>query len=331
VGALPYLTEVFAKTKGLNMIWILAVLLLVGSAQADVIRKHHTTSQFMGSWEGTSTDYYTADRHASESTVRWTAGMMKTLTHGKETPSAQITRLDRRLVWTLDPAKKTYTEMTFEQFRDMMKKGLAEKESAENEQPDTTAEDMYTWTVEDKSDPQSKAIGGWNCRNAHIVATGVNKKDSLDKVIITMDLWNSADVPGAQEIRDFDTRYLQALGLDELALNPEAMQAAMLYQGQFKALTEAAKKAPGEPVQSLIEIQRNQLQGPSVGQAVTEGARQELTGRLPFGKKKSEAKPEKPEYVLKTKFRVSTELTEASTAPVEAAKFEIPDGYKLKK
>jgi len=43
------------------MVWILAVLLLVSSAQADVVRKHRTTSQFMGASEGTSTDHYTAD------------------------------------------------------------------------------------------------------------------------------------------------------------------------------------------------------------------------------------------------------------------------------
>ena len=313
------------------MVWILAVLLLVSSAQADVIRKHRTASQFMGSSEGTSTDYYSSDRHSSESTLRWTAGMMKTLSRGKETLSTQITRLDRELVWTLDPGKKTYTEMTFAEFREMMKKSMTEMEKSEEEQPDTVAEDMYTWTVQDLSDPQPKTISGWVCRNAHIEATGVNKADSLDKVIIGMDLWNSTEVPGADEIRGFQTRYLQALGLDELGLTPGLAQAAFLYQKQFEALTEAARKAPGEPVQNVIEIKRHQLKGPSVGKAVAEGARQEVLGRLPFGKKKSEPKPEKPEYVLKTKFRVSTELTEATATPVDAAKFEIPAGYKLKK
>jgi len=313
------------------MVWILAVLLLVSSAQADVVRKHRTTSQFMGASEGTSTDHYTADKYSSESTVRWTAGMMKTLTRGKETPSTQITRLDRQVVWTVDPVKKTYTEMTFAEFREMMKKGMADMKETEEEQPDTAAEEMYTWTVSDQSDPQPKTIGGWVCHNARVEATGVNKADSLDKVIITMDLWNSTEVPGAGEIREFQTRYLQALGLVKLALTPGLTQAAFLYQKQFAALAEAAKKAPGEAVQSVTEIKRNQLQGPSLGKAVTEGARQEVLGRLPFGKKKSEPKPEKPEYVLKTKFRVAIELTEATTAPVETAKFEIPAGYKLKK
>jgi hypothetical protein len=234
-------------------------------------------------------------------------------------------------VWTLDPGKKTYTEMTFAEFREMMKTGMAEVEKAEEEEPDTAAEEMYTWTVEDKSDPQPKTIGGWECRNARIEATGVNKTDSLDKVIITFDLWNSTGVPGAEEIRDFQARYLKALGLDETALTPGLTQAALLYQKQFESLMEAAKKAPGEPVQSVIEIKRNQLKGQSLGKAVAEGARQEVLGRLPFGKKKSEPKPEKPEYILKTKFRVATELTEAETTSVDAAKFEIPTGYKLKK
>ena len=35
------------------------------------------------------------------------------------------------------------------------------------------------------------------------------------------------------------------------------MAAAMLYQKQMQAAIEAAKKAPGEPVKSLIEIKRH--------------------------------------------------------------------------
>jgi hypothetical protein len=313
------------------MIWILAVLLLVSSAQADVTRTHKTSSQFMGANEGTTTDYYTANKHCNESTLRWTSGMMKTMTGGKETPNAQIIRLDKELIWSLDPKKETYTEMTFAEFREMMKKTEKDMASAEEEQPDTVSEEMYTWTVEDKSDPQPKTINGWACRNARIVATGVNKHDSLDKVIMTMDLWNSTDVPGVQEIQNFQISYMKALGLDELALTPGLAQAAMLYQKQFQELIEAARKAPGEAVQSTTEIQRNQLQGPSVGEAVSEGAKQEILGKLPFGKKKAEPKEVKPQYVLKTKFKITSELTEASTTNVPAAKFDIPAGYKLKK
>jgi len=310
--------------------WLLLLLVFATASYADVTRKQTVSSQFMGASDGTTIEYYSGDLHATESTMRWTGGLMKTATGGKPVDSRSIVRLDKQLVWTLNPKDKTYTEMTFAQFRDMMKKGMAEAKTSGDERPDTVREDMYTWKVEDKSEAAPKLIHGWNCRNVHVEATGVNKADSLDKVIITLDTWNSPDVPGAKEIADFGLRYFKALDLDQEALTPGLQQTSALYQKQLKELMEAAKKAPGEAVQSLMEVKHNQLKGPNIGKEIAAGAANELMGKLPFGKKKA-PKEEKPEYELKVKFSTTTELTEASTSAADASKFEIPAGYKLKK
>jgi len=312
------------------MRWLLVLLLLASASFADVTRKQTVTSQFMGASEGTTTQYYSGDHHATESTMRWTSGFMKTASGGKPVESGTIVRLDKQVVWTLSPKDKTYQEMTFAEFRDMMKKGITEANQAQQEHPDTVAEEMYSWTVQDKSDSQAKVIHGWNCKNVDLEATGVNKKDSLDKVVITINLWNSSDVPGVKEMADFNLRYMQALGLGQEALTPGLNQASLLYQKQFSQLIEASKKAPGEPVQSLMEIKHYQLKGPDIGKAVGEGVKNELMGKLPFGKKKAAA-PEKPVYDWNVKFSTTSELTEATMSAVDAAKFEIPAGYKLKK
>ena len=311
-------------------ILLLAILLVSSLANADVTRKHHTTSQFMGASEGTSTDYYAADRSASESTVKWTKGMMKTMSGGKPVESVNIVRLDKELIWSVDPKKETYEEMTFAEFRKKMEEGQQAMKDAEDEElPGTTAEDMYEWTTEDKSDPNPKTINGWACRNVHIIAPGVNKQNPEDKVWLTLDAWNSPDVPGAEEIRAFQERYLKALGIDVQAMASGLSQAAILYQAQMNLLIEAGKKAPGEPVTSLLEIKRRQIKGPNIGKAIGEGAMESVTGKLPFGKKKK-AEPQAPEYVEKVKFSVQTELTEATLGAVEAGKFEVPSGYKKK-
>jgi hypothetical protein len=317
------------------MRWILIVILFVSAAQADVTRKHHSTSQFMGSNEATSTEYYTSDKQASEAATKWTSGMMKTMTGGKEALSTSIIRLDKELVWNVDPKDKSYTEMTFAEFREMMKKGLAQMDEAKEKEKeagvaDSVAEDMYEWKVVDKSAAEPKTIRGWNCRNVHVEATGTNKKDANDFVILELDAWNSPDIPGAAEIVQFHERYLKALGMDFKALTPGLTQAGLLYQKQLNALVESAKNAPGEPVQSLLEIKRNQLKTPNLGKAIGEGAANELMGKLPFGKKKP-PKEEKPEYELKVKFHSSTELLEAAATTVDVSKFEVPAGFKLKK
>ncbi len=311
------------------LFWLLALLCLAGSAQADVTRKHTVSSQFIGASEGTTADYYTADKQATESTLRWTRGFMKTATGGKPTDAVNIVRLDKEVVWSLDPKKKTYTEMTFAQFKEQLQKGLQQSEQAEEEAPDSAHEELYTWTTEDQSVAESKTINGWACKNAKFVATGVNKNDSLDKVIITVDMWNSPDVPGKDEIMAFSERYMQALGLDATLLTPGLTSAAMLYQKQMQGAIEAAKKAPGEPVKSLVEIKRHALQGPSLGKAMKEGAANELMGKIPFGKKKA-PKQEAPTYVDKIKFSTISELTEATQTAVDGAKFDVPAGFKKK-
>lgn len=311
-------------------ILLLALLVFSTMAQADVTRKHHTTGQMMGANESTSTEYYTADRSATESSTQWTSGMMKTMTHGKPQETINIVRLDKELVWNVDVKEKKYQEETFADFRKQLEESQKKLKDSEEELPDTTAEDMFEWTTEDKSDPNPKTIHGWTCKNVHIIATGVNKQNAEDKVWLTLDAWNSPDVPGSEDIRAFHERYLKTLGIDVEAMMSGLSQAVMLYQKQMQAMVEAGKKAPGEPVQSSMEIKRRQIKGPNIGKAIGEGAMDNLTSKLPFGKKKKETKQEAPEYVEKVKFSSSTELLEATSGAIDAVKFEVPAGFKKK-
>ncbi len=312
-------------------ILLILVALCALTAHADVTRKQKVTSQSFGAYEGTTTYYYTADRSAEESEKRWTAGVMKTMTGGKPTESASITRLDKEIIWQIDPRKKSYTEMTFAEFREMIMKAQQEMAAEGGEEVDTStvSEDLYDWTWETKSDPNPRTINGFVCHNAQFVATGINKQNPEDKVWIRFDCWNSPDIPGSEEIRAFQMRYLQALKLDEKALTPGLMSAAMFYQKQMDKLIEEMKKAPGESVLQTMEIKRRQLVGPAVGQAVGEAAKEELLGKLPFGKKK-EKKQEEPRWEEKVKFSFTSELLEASLNPVDPGKFEVPAGFKLK-
>jgi hypothetical protein len=312
------------------MHWLILILLVAGVAQADVTRKVKNTVRFMGESEGTSIEYYASDRSSDESTHRWTSGIMKTMSGGKEVKSVTTTRLDKELIWTFQPSEETYTEMTFAEFREKMQKGMAQMQRMEA-QRDTTevSEDMYEWKVEVLSEAAPKTINGWSCGNVKLVATGTHKENPEDKVWITLDYWNSPDVPGAQEIREFQMKYTKAIGLDERVLTPGLMQAAGAYEKQFASLIEESKKAPGETVMNTIEIKRNELVGPSTASMARDAAAGEITRKLPFGGKK-EAKSEAPHWEERVKFRATTELLEVTIGPVETGKFEIPQGYKKK-
>lgn len=311
-------------------------LLLAVSAFADVKREYKSKSTIgkLGSNESTGIDFYSVDKHNGESSVQWTGGFMKTLTRGKTVESSTITRLDRDSVWTLDHAKKTYSVMSLAEFREQLKKGMAEAEQAEpEEEEDTTAAppDQYEWTLEDLSDTNPKEINGWTCRNAHVVATGINKQDPNDKVIITVNTWNSEAVPGSEEILAYSKKYLEALGLDDIAMTQGLMAAAFLYAEKIEEVLDKAKEARGEAVESLVKIEHNRLKGKSLAKAAKEGAAEELTKKVPFGLGKKKKQEEKPEYILKTVFNSERTLLSASTDAVEGSKFEVPADYKLKK
>ncbi len=314
--------------------WLLLLVFVAGAAHADITRKVKTTSQFLGTSETTSIQYYTVDRSADEFTIQWTSGIMKTLKGGKPKTSITITRLDKELVWTVNPKKKRYSEMTFAEYREQLKKSEdemkdAEVEEAETAEEDTSeaSEDEYEWTIEVQSDPDPRTINGWVCRNVKILTTGTHKEEHRDIIWITIDNWNSPDVPGTQEIQEFNTRYLKALGIDEYALTPGLTSFMNAYKQQFEKLGKESGETPGESVTSAIEIKRNQRVGPSAKEIAKDAAVKKLTGKIPFGKKK---KKKEERWEEKVKFMVTTELLEASTDPVDASKFEVPEGYKKK-
>jgi hypothetical protein len=313
-------------------------LVFAGHVFADVKRETKTSGTIarMGVYETSGSDFFTADKHANESTSKWTRGMMKTFSGGKALDGANIVRLDKDSVYTFDKRKETYTVMSLAELREQLKKGMMDMEGTKPEEEDevdsTSTEDLYEWTTEDVSEADPKDINGFSCRNAHIRSTGVNKQDPNDKVIINFDMWNCENVPGTDEIMAFNEKYLKALGLDEMALKEGMLASAWMYQGKLAELIEAAKKAPGEAVTSSIKIEHNRLKGKSLKQAAKEGAAEELAKSVPFGLgKKKKNEEAKPEYVLKTVYDFNYELLSSSVEAVDAGKFEVPEGYKWKK
>ena len=315
------------------MRWLLVILFCVGSVYADVTRTTKTTMYMMGDAEVTSVSYIAADRAADMTTTTWTSGLMKTLKGKKPIDATNIVRLDKEVIWNLDHKKKSYTEMTFAEFREQMQKAEAEMEEVEveeveeEEEAEEPEEDLYTWTVETLSEPEPKVINGWNCRNVKIVATGVNKEEPRDKTWITMDFWKSTEIPGQQEVIDYNMRYMKALGMNQEALYQGLAASAAAYMEQMNQLFTENAEVPGEPVRSMIEIKVNQQVGPSVKEAAADAAKDQVLGKLPFGKKK---KPKEPTWEEKVKFRSENELTEVSLDPIPASTFEIPEGYEKK-
>jgi len=88
--------------------------LSAGAAWADAtIERYSRSDGFagMGAFESTSIQTTSATAQREESRMKFTGGFLSAIQKmAGFGDSVRITRLDREVVWTLDPEKRTYTE-----------------------------------------------------------------------------------------------------------------------------------------------------------------------------------------------------------------------------
>jgi hypothetical protein len=299
--------------------WLLALLLFAGCvimAQADVVIKKKSTFggvMGFGAFEATETEYLKADRSSVE--------RVKAKGKGKE--EIQITRLDKELLWDVNPDKKTYKETPLNSLKELMaqaKESPEENNGPEQEYDDTT----YNWTVEILTPEGSKDINGFNCRNVIGKAIGVNKKDPSDKIRITYDFWLAGDVPGTPEMDEFYRNYAKVLGIDEYQAQQGMSQMTGKYATHFGEMSEKIKEAGGFPIKVSFLVEKSGGEGSGEGSEDAAKVMGKIGGL--FGKKQAP----KSADGMTTIMSLGTEVLGVEATAIDAAKFEVPADYKKK-
>ncbi|MCX6635655.1 MAG: hypothetical protein NT090_11325, partial [Acidobacteria bacterium] len=203
---------------------LILALLLSSSASADVVIREKSVSEGLGGFGNGTTSrtlIVAGDKSRSEDEATYT-GRFKTLAGGgKPHTTVSITRIDKEVIWSLEPEKKQYTELTFAQMREMMQKGLAEGEKAAQEARAKDAE--MTFTVDVKRTGAKETVNGFPAEQVIITCVGKPKnpeKGALEKgaksaeLRMVMDQWLTKSAPGAQEQAEFYKRFAGKLGLD---------------------------------------------------------------------------------------------------------------------
>jgi hypothetical protein len=244
---------------------LILALLLASSAGADVVVREKTVSEGLGGFgNGTTsrTMIVAGDRSRSEDEVTYT-GRFKTFAGGgKPRVSVTITRIDEEVIWNLDPDKKTYTEMTFAEMRELMAKGAAgmEKARAESAAKDAgTAKDAgMTFTVDVKRTGAKQEVNGFPAEQAIITCVGKPKDPPKDaqggEIRMVMDLWLAKSLPGGPERADFARRFAEKLGLD-LQLSGVSGTARAMYGDGMRELSAKMKDLGGTAVRSTFTIE----------------------------------------------------------------------------
>lgn len=329
-------------------------------AAADVQITQRTVSEGLGGFgDGTnvSTQWIAADKARSEDEFTYT-GRFKTLVGREPKSSVSITRLDRGLIWTLEPEKKLYTEMTFEDMARLMREGLAgaEAQVAEAEGRGAPQDAGMTFTVDVKKTGAKQEINGFACGQVLITCVGRPEKTAEgaehSEVRLVMDQWLTPSLPGQDEVQAFYRRMAEKLGVDE-EMRRMGPMAARMYGNAMKAMAEELKDVKGFPVRSTFTIEgpppaagdpqagaerkramedaEKEPEGSDVAEAAKSGS---IAGALggflgrKAGKaaaKKAAGEPKEPGGPL---FKSVTELMSVSTGAAPAGAFDVPAGFK---
>lgn len=249
------------SSRGL-LLAVPALLALAVSAHAAVVMQEKTVSNGLGGFgNGTSerTIVIAGDRSRTDESSTYT-GRFKTIAGGgKPRASAEITRLDREVMWFLDPAKKQYSELTFAQMRELAAKGMADAqaEMAKPEARQAQQDVVTTYTVDVKRTGNKDTINGFAAEEFIVTVTATQKNKSNGQKVgsytLAMDQWMSTAVPGQAEVQAYYKQFAVKMGLDPQV--QRAAGAAMAMYGD--AIREAAAKMKdmkGVPVRSTLTI-----------------------------------------------------------------------------
>ena len=284
-------------------------LLLVGlvlPARADVtVESRLTIASVAGTGEG---------RVVSETAGLKRREERRLALEGQFTPAAlettQVTlaRLDQGTLAQLRDADSTYEQRPLAQV-------LAHfREQAPAALPGVESNLDVRWTVTSASPGGSETIAGYAATPTRIIVRGTGTQKETGQpieLVLTLELWTAKNVPGAAEIRAFDTKYAAAVGLAPDAVE-ESMAGFGVSRAAVRELGAARAKITGTPVRTVMKVEM-----PSLGEMM-----KRLAATMPGG---TEGMPDLAGGPLLTS---TLEVERVTVGTIAATRFRVPAGYR---
>ena len=237
-------------------------------ALADVTVQEQTTFDLsLIKAHGTSTELTSGDKQRRDSDMHCD-GMMSLFC--RNMGAGEITRLDKDLVWTLNPKDKSYTETHFptaaerqaieEKMRAAMEKLKQCPPRPDSNAPDTSKCQMSPPKIDAHQTDQHMTIAGHDARLSQISLTeSCHTPDNSDTCdfVIAMDSWLTQDeIPGIADRKAFVEAHLKKLGLTDANGSTQKMLQQFLapYQDALKDVSAKAKDFKGYPLKTSIRI-----------------------------------------------------------------------------
>ena len=208
--------------KYLRPMLLVFVTLMVGSARADLKMETITRASMltgMGSTEISAVTQYQGEKRVENNTTKMVGGIGGMFA-GKPQTSVEITRIDKDLIWGVNPPKKTYTERPI-----ALPAGTETKAERRQSGPEQKPYKMVKSEIKVTRTGATKTINGFACTE-YLITWEVVLEDTASKgkvtQVMTTDLWNTPltdQLKKAQAIEaEFSKKLMQKLGV---SLPPE--------------------------------------------------------------------------------------------------------------
>lgn len=328
----------------------MSVLLITATltAQADVKRESTSQMDFKGTL-GAIMKFFGAGKPTT--TVEYYKGGIfrsDNIDDKGRLTTSQIIDLDRELFITIDHKDKKYTQMTFEEFRQMMAQHL-EKMKAKDEKA-TKDEPQVEWDfkIDVTRTGETEMIAGQSAEKVIIKMEITSKttqpateqqpgQTTQGDMIVTSTNWMVKSLEGQKEIENFHVKLAEKMGLmpgkgGMEQIMQQLQQSYPQLADAMKRLQEESKKLSGVPVRTHTVYETKPQPVPAT-EAESEKKTTEIptsVGGLLKGLGKKVAKSDKPESSANVLMEVKDELLSAEVLSLDANQFEIPANYKLR-
>ena len=290
----------------------------------------------------------------------------------------QIIDLDAETITSVDLQKHSYTQMTFEQMRQQFEQAVQQAKEQQAKQQSTTPapasqqkpnDVQVSFKVNVRNTGTAKQVSGVNA-NESILTMEMIGTDTTNgqqgAFAITNDMWMAPEIPGYDELRNFQMKFAAKMGEtfsgSNLAASLTAMQPAAA-QGMSGMVKEMSKlkgipveqimrmgaTANGEPLPAASEAplppSPSGPEMPSAKDVAQQSASNAIASKLGglgiggfggFGHKKhAEAPPPADDTSNTTQqaptatvlMESQTEMSGFSSSPIDSGKFAIPAGF----
>ena len=245
--------------------------------------------------------------------------------------STEIVDLDKETITTIDPRKKQYTRVTFEQMKQQMQeaqkkaqeqqaKGKPSQPQPSQPQGNDTQPPKMNFKVNVRNTAATKKVAGLDTKES-ILSMELEATDQQSgqkgSLAITNDMWLAPEIPGYSEVRDFNERYARKMGMIFGDIFKPSM--AAMQPGSAEGMAEMVKEmsnlkgvpvmqvmrmgatANGEPLPAASESPLPASNGPAMPsagdvakQSATSAIASKLGGFGGFGKKKKDPAQDQP-------------------------------------